>query len=83
MKFCQVIIESHSAVETHWLSSTKQAKAFIKAKAMADASINAKVLEVTIPPGKKNLLAWLNKPVDVVNPVEDNKTEDVSSEVPF
>lgn len=77
MKFCQVIIETHSAVETHWLSSTKQAKAFVKEKAMADASINAKIVELTIAPGKKNLLAWLNKPVEVVKPIEE------SVELPF
>jgi len=60
MKFCQVIIESHSATETHWLPSVKQAKAFVKEKAMADAKIDAKIVEVTIAPGKKNLLAWLS-----------------------
>jgi len=69
MKFCQVIIESHSATETHWLPSVKQAKTFVKEKAMADASINAKIVEVAFAPGKKNLLAWLNSK-EVSKPVE-------------
>jgi hypothetical protein len=72
MKLCQVIIENHSATETHWLSSVKQAKAFVKDKAIADANINAKIVEVTISPGKKGLLAWLN--------AQNNKTDD---QVPF
>jgi len=39
---------------------------------MADASINAKIVEVAFAPGKKNLLAWLNsKEVSkLVEPVE-------------
>ena len=81
MKFCQVIIESHSATETHWLPSTKQAKAFVKEKAMGDASINAKIVEVTIAPGKKNLLAWLGSQPVWLSSQPDIKPESV--ELPF
>jgi hypothetical protein len=70
MKFCQVIIESHSVAESYWLPSTKQAKAFVKEKAIADANINAKIVEVMIPPGKKSLIAWLNQMPQEVIPQE-------------
>jgi len=70
MKFCQVIIESHSSTETHWLPSVKQANAFVKGKATADPQVNVKIVEVAFGPGKKNLLAWLNsKPAAVDVPI--------------
>ena len=72
MKFCQVIIESTPEAKVKWLPSLKQAKAFVVSQALIDVGINAKIVEVSIAPGKKNLIAWLNKDAPpAVDVVED------------